>query len=105
MAHIFVLLCALIFPSLAMASGYTFISHIEHLIHVPQHVITFAIIGLAFVVVGTFYRAQISGVKNQVIPDKGITFRNIFEALGQFVYNLARNIMGEEEAKKYLTQP
>lgn len=101
--RLFTLLISLLAPSLAMASGYTFISHLEHALHVPQHVITFALMGLVFVLIGVFYRAKVSGVKNSVIPDRGITFRNIFEALGQFIYNLARNIMGEEEAKKYYT--
>lgn len=103
MMRVAVLILSLVIPSLAMASGYTFISHLEHSLHLPQHVITFAIMGLLFVVVGTFYRAQVTTIKNYVVPDKGITFRNVFEALGQFVYNLARNIMGEEEAKKYFT--
>ncbi len=91
-------------PTLAFANaGYTFIGSIEHMMPAKQHVITFAVMGLAFILVGTIYRAKVSGVKNSVIPDRGITFRNVFEALGQFVYNLARNIMGEEEAKKYFT--
>lgn len=104
MMHILMLAFALLIPSIAMASGgYTWISHLEHATHLPHHTLTFAIIGLAFVALGTLYRAKISAVKNNVIPDAGITFRNIFEALGQFVYNLARNIMGEKEAKKYFT--
>jgi F-type H+-transporting ATPase subunit a len=49
------------------------------------------------------YRSKSSSVKNTAIPDRGITFRNLVEALGQFVYNLARNIMGEEQAKRYYT--
>lgn len=103
MIRTFMLILCLLVPSMAMASGYTFISHLEHALHVPQHVITFALVGLLFVVFGMLYRAKLSGTKNATVPDKGITFRNIFEALGQFIYNLARNIMGEEEAKKYYT--
>ncbi len=98
------LLALAMIPALAHASaGFTFIGQLEHTLHTKQHVITFAIMGILFLVVGTIYRAQISSVKNSVIPDRGISFRNVFEALGQFIYNLARNIMGEEEAKKYFT--
>lgn len=103
MMRISALIFGLLAPALAMASGYTFLSHFEHSLHLKQHIITFALMGILFVAMGTLYRAKVSGVKNYVIPDKGITFRNIFEALGQFIYNLARNIMGEEEAKKYYT--
>lgn len=93
----------LLAPTLAFASGYTFIANLEHSLHIKQHVITFALVGLLFVLFGVFYRAKVSAVKNPIVPDKGITFRNIFEALGQFIYNLCRNIMGEEEAKRYYT--
>lgn len=100
----YLLLALAIIPALAHASaGYTFIGQLEHTLHMKQHVITFAIMGLLFILVGTIYRAKISAVKNATIPDRGITFRNVFEALGQFIYNLARNIMGEAEAKKYFT--
>jgi F-type H+-transporting ATPase subunit a len=101
MTRIITLILSLMVPSLAIASGFNFISHFEHAFHVPQHVITFMAVGLVFLALGTIYRAKMAGVNNCVIPDKGITLRNIVEALGQFIYNLARNIMGEEEAKKY----
>lgn len=103
MMRIYTLFIGLFAPTLALASGYTFMSHLEHAFHVKQHIITFALVGLLFILKGVFYRAKVSGVKNPIIPDRGITFRNVFEALGQFIYNLARNIMGEEEAKKYYT--
>jgi F-type H+-transporting ATPase subunit a len=104
MMRILALITLVLVPSVALASGgYTFISHLEHALHIPHHVLTYAIMGLLFVAVGTIYRIQAANTKNATIPDRGITFRNIFEALGQFVYNLARNIMGEEEAKKYFT--
>ncbi len=101
MMQFLALALGLLAPSLALASGYNFISHFEHTFHQPEHVITFAILGFLFLVVGMIYRAKVSSTKNAVLPDMGISFRN--EALGQFIYNLARNIMGEEEAKKFYT--
>ena len=69
--------------------------------HIAQHVLTFFAVGVLFLLVGVLYRSKSSNIKNIAIPDRGITFRNIVEAIGQFVYNLARNIMGEEQAKRY----
>src|SRR4051812_3889397 len=101
MLRIYALILGLIVPSMCLASGFTFLSQLEHSVHVKEHVITFTLIATLFLIVGVLYRAKISGIKNYIVPDRGITFRNVFEALGQFIYNLARNIMGEEEAKKY----
>lgn len=103
MLRINALILGLLLPTLARASGYTFMSGVEHSIHVKQHIITFALVAILFLLAGVIYRAKVSAVKNNIVPDKGISFRNIFEALGQFIYNLARNIMGEEEAKKYFS--
>lgn len=93
-----------LFPGLALASGgYTWLGQISHQAHIAQHVLTFFIVAALFLLIGVLYRSKISNVKNIAIPDRGITFRNMVEALGQFVYNLARNIMGEKQAKKYYT--
>ncbi|MFP5491792.1 MAG: F0F1 ATP synthase subunit A [Bacteriovoracia bacterium] len=98
-------LCLLaLIPTHAFASGYTFISQLADKFHYPhQHVLTFGLTTLLFLMIGVLYRSKSSNVKNIAIPDRGISFRNLVEALGQFVYNLARNIMGEEQAKKYYT--
>ena len=95
------LLLSALIPAAAWASGYTFIGELSHKFHIAQHVITFSLVGILFLLIGVVYRSKSSGVKNTAIPDRGITFRNMVEALGQFVYNLARNIMGEEQAKRY----
>jgi F-type H+-transporting ATPase subunit a len=85
------------------AGGFTFLGQLEHVLNVPQHVLTFVMVGVVFLLIGILYRSKVSNIKNTAVPDKGITFRNVFEAIGQFVYNLARNIMGEEQAKRYYT--
>ncbi|HXH75082.1 MAG TPA: F0F1 ATP synthase subunit A [Bacteriovoracaceae bacterium] len=103
MMRLSTLLLALLAPTLAMASGYTFMSQLEHSLHIKQHIITFALVGSLFILVGFIYRAKVQNVRSAIVPDKGISFRNAFEALGQFIYNLCRNIMGEEEAKRYFT--
>jgi len=97
------LVLAALFPAVAFASGYSFFGQLEHQLHIAQHVSTLTAVGVMFILIGIIYRSKSSAAKNIAVPDRGITFRNIIEALGQFVYNLARNIMGEEQAKKYYT--
>lgn len=96
------LILSALFPAVAFAaSGFTFFGELGHKLHIAQHVLTFFAVGVLFLLVGVLYRSKSSNIKNIAIPDRGITFRNIVEAIGQFVYNLARNIMGEEQAKRY----
>jgi len=99
--RLFGLLVLAFCPALAFASGYTFLGQVGDSLHIPQHVLTFSITALIFLFIGVVYRGKIAGIKNTAIPDRGITIRNLIEALGQFVYNLARNIMGEKQAKNY----
>jgi len=98
-----IILLVSLFPVTSWAGGYTFIGELAHKFHIAQHVLTLGLVGLLFLLFGIVYRSKIAGAKNTVIPDRGITIRNLIEALGQFVYNLARNIMGDEQAKKYYT--
>ncbi len=90
-----------LFSHSTFASGYTFLSHVAHSLHVPEHVVTFVIIALLVSLFGIFYNLKAGTVDKAVVPDKGITFRNIIEAFGEFVYNLTRSTMGEKEASKY----
>lgn len=96
-------LVSLAYSTTVMASGYTLLGDLSHSLHIRQHVLTLCITSLIFLVIGLVYRGKIAGLKSTVVPDKGISFRNIYEALGQFIYNLAKNIMGEEQAQKYYT--
>lgn len=83
------------------SAGYTYLSHISHSLHVEEHILTLLLVSLIFIVIGGIYRATLSNASNAIIPDTGISFRNLFEALGEFIYNLTRNIIGEKQAKKY----
>ncbi len=95
------LLAAALFTNNSHASGYTFLSNVAHSLHVPEHVVTFVIIAVLVCLAGLLYRLKSGSVDKAIIPDKGITFRNICEAFGEFVYNLTRSTMGEKEAQKY----
>lgn len=88
----------------ALASGgYNFFTEASHAAHQPAHTLALITGSIIMLVAGVLYRAQISKVKNHVIPDAGITVRNILESLGQAMYSTAKTVMGEESAKKYFS--
>lgn len=96
------LILSLIFSSNANAAGgFTWLAGVSHAIHVPEHVLTFALIGLFVTLVGLLYRSKISKVNNLVIPDKHISVRNLVELLGNFVYGQVKGIIGEKQAAAY----
>lgn len=97
-----VLLSTVLFSELALAGGgFMWLNGLSHSLHLPQHTVTFAIVSLGLLLLGILYRIKASSVDGAVVPDKGVTFRNIFEFVGEFIYNLCKNILGEEQAKKY----
>jgi len=67
------------------------------------HVLS-ALLVLAFVTIGalSFASAMRRGGEQAIVPPREITLRNLFELLGDALYNLTRNIMGEANGKKYL---
>ncbi|MCO4793101.1 MAG: F0F1 ATP synthase subunit A [Bacteriovoracaceae bacterium] len=83
------------------AGGFTWIGLISKQTHIPEHILTFGIIGSLLSIVGLIYRAKIANVSNVVIPDKGITFRNLVEAYGKFIYTQCNAVLGEKDAPKY----
>lgn len=85
----------------AHASGYTFLSNLVHVVHLPEHVITLIFVSLLILTMGLFYRTQLSKVGNIVIPDRGVTLRNMLEAYGQFIYKQCCSIIGEKDGPKY----
>lgn len=100
------LLLALILASSTSAfaaSGFTWLGGIAHSLHIPSHTLTFIVIGLMLIGVGVLYRSKIAGVSNVVIPDRGITFRNIVELYGNFIYGQCKSIIGEHEGPKYFS--
>lgn len=94
----------LFFAQSAFASGgFNFFAEAAHATHIPAHTLALIVGSLIMVVIGVAYRAQISNVKNYIIPDKGVSTRNLVEALGQAMYGTAKTVMGEESAKKYFS--
>ena len=85
------------------AGGFTWLGSLAHSLHIPGHTLTLIVIGIVLGFVGLIYRAKISKVSDVVIPDKGITFRNIIELYGNFIYGQCKSIIGEKEGPKYFT--
>ena len=87
------------------AGGFTWVGSFIHKFHLPvaEHVLTFALVGGLLILCGFIYRAKLNSVSNVIIPDKGITFRNIAEMYGNFIYSQCRTIIGEKEAEKYFS--
>lgn len=97
-------LLGLFFVNTAFASGgYNFFTIGSHLTHLPAHTLALVVGSVILLITGVVYRAQLSSVKNYIIPDKGITVRNMVEALGQAMYGTAKTVMGEESTKKYFS--
>ncbi len=69
---------------------------IEHATHVPPvvqaAVLAAGLLGLG----GVVLRRQIAAADGGVVPDEGVTFRNVAEVLIDAIASLARDIMGEE---------
>ncbi|EQC43585.1 ATP synthase F0, A subunit [Bacteriovorax sp. Seq25_V] len=90
------------------AGGFTWVTtalhalHLDHLTH-SWHIMTLGLVGLILVIVGLLYRVKISklNVEQRVIPEKGITLRNLVELYGNFIYAQCRAVLGEHDAPKY----
>jgi len=83
--------------------GFTWISSALHSSHIPlaEHVVTFLLVVVILMAVAFSYRASVAKSNNLIIPDKGITIRNLLEAYGNFILSQCRAIIGEKEGPKY----
>jgi F-type H+-transporting ATPase subunit a len=86
-------------------AGFTWIGAAQRGLHtnITEYIITFAVVGFAIILAGLVYRSKLSKVVNIVIPDKGITFRNLIEAYGQFIFDQCKLVIGEKNAPKYFS--
>ena len=69
---------------------------IEHATHVPAVVQASLLAAGLLVVAGLVLRRQIAAAGGGVVPDEGVTLRNVVEVLVDSIASLARDIMGEE---------
>ncbi len=101
MKKLIFLLAAFISTPAFAAYEWTFVNLLVERTGVPEHVLTFIGIGTLLTLFGVIYRSKIAKVPNVIIPDKGITIRNLVEAYGRFIYDQCNAVIGEKDAPKY----
>ena len=105
-------LLALLSSNAHAAGGFTWVTQLgkatglEHALHgTPihhyDHILTFLIVLVCLLLTGVYYRSVTKNIEVAVVPDKGITYRNVVELYGSFIYTQVRAVLGEKDAPKY----
>lgn len=85
--------------------GFTWLTHIPGLEHVPVHVSTAILVALMLVATTTLARLQLGAITRSpgggIIPDSKLSYRNFFEIIAESLYKLTENVMGHHEAPIY----
>lgn len=66
-----------------------------------DHILTFFIVLFGLFLAGLYYNSKTKDLNKAVVPDKGITFKNMLEMYGSFIYSQARAVLGDKDAPKY----
>lgn len=69
---------------------------LEHALHIPWVMQAAILAGLLLLIAGQVIRRQIAAAGEGVVPDEGVTLRNVTEVLVDALGALARDTMGEE---------
>jgi len=112
MKKLLITLLTLSSTSAFAAGGFTWLSQlgkitgVEHAfhekgIHHYEHILTFSLVGILLIIAGLIYRAKTVNTESAVVPDRGITFKNMVELYGTFIYGQAKAVLGEKEAPKH----
>lgn len=93
----------LIWSKISFASGYTFLGPVAHTLAIPEHILSYSAVIICLLLAGLAYRVKILalGKNSVIIPDEGISVRNVMEFTGGKIFELVENIVGEENAKEY----
>ncbi len=87
------------------AAGFLWLKNIEHLIpfNDKEHTLQFILVAIVVMFLGLVYRMLTKNKeeKDLVLPDNGISFRNIIEEIGQGMYNLCQEVMDEKRAQQF----
>jgi len=89
--------------NLFAAGGYTHLGGLAHSLHVPEHVLMYSLVIVAVLMLGFIYKRKVAtlGQEDLVVPDDGVTVRNIFELIGGSIFDLVKNVVGDHHAKEY----
>ncbi len=85
------------------AGGFTWASSLIHKFHLPiaEHVLTFLFISLFLVVLAFTYRQKLVSNDTPLVPDKGLTLRNLVESYGNFIMAQCKSVIGEKDGPDY----
>ena len=85
--------------------GFTWASSLINAFHLPleEYVLTFVITSIILFGITFLYRSSLSSSKNPVVPDKGITVKNVVESYGQFIMNQCKTVIGEKDGPEYFS--
>ena len=70
-------------------------------IHHYEHIPALFLVLVILVLTGFYYRAKVKNMNAAIVPDKGVTYRNVVELYGSFIYTQVRAVLGEKDAPKY----
>ncbi|MGH0029155.1 MAG: F0F1 ATP synthase subunit A [Myxococcota bacterium] len=73
----------------------------EHWIHVSWVVQAAIFAGFLLIVAGLMVRSRVAGADGGVVPDEGITIRNLLEVLVEWLAGMAQDRMGPEWRKYF----
>jgi F-type H+-transporting ATPase subunit a len=62
----------------------------------PQHTFTAALVAVLLVVLACLARRSLARADNRIIPDSGLTLRNLMELLVEFIVGLVDGIIGKK---------
>lgn len=101
MTHCIILLSLFFSSNVFAAGGFTWFSSLSHSLHISEQTVTLIFSSAIFILGGLLFRLRTKSVEDSLVPDQGISFRNLVEAVGEFIYTLAKNTMGDKDAKRY----
>ncbi len=85
----------------ATALGETFIGHHPATWHNFEPITTSIVLAFVLLAVAGYVRSRLADVGTAVVPDESLTLRTFAEVFLDYFYNLAKDVMDAERAKKY----
>ncbi|MFG1500389.1 F0F1 ATP synthase subunit A [Halobacteriovorax sp. XZX-3] len=105
MKKIALLLTTLLATNTYAAGGFLWLGELSHVFHLGyvDHIFTKSFVAIIILLVALLYRMRVSKMtlEETVVPDRGISLRNIVEMYGSFIMTQCRAVIGEEDAPKY----
>ena len=84
-----------------MEHGFSWVEATPGLAALPAHTVTALLVMVALVLFGLRVRARLAAVSDPIVPEAGLTARNIAEVVTEMITNLAEGIIGHD-AHKYV---